>query len=131
VRFEWAEKLGLDECPYLIRWKIETRKGWSIRLHHWLGPDDDRAHHDHPWRFVTLVLRGGYVDCNREGTDRLKVGTIRYRPALHQHTVVPDPGGCWTLMVTGPKIRPWGFWLNNRFVKANKWFLSHGHHPCN
>jgi hypothetical protein len=34
-------------------------------------------------------------------------------------------------MLTGPKIRAWGFWLNGtKFVKANKWFLTRGHHPC-
>jgi hypothetical protein len=60
------------------------------------------------------------------------VGTwnARYRPALHQHTVIPDPGGAWTLLVTGPKIRSWGFWFNDKFVKANKWFATFGHHPC-
>src|SRR5215472_18922423 len=63
VLIKWAEKLGLPQCPYLIRWRAETPFG-SVRLHHWLGPDDDRAFHDHPWWFVTFVLAGGYTDRN-------------------------------------------------------------------
>lgn len=41
------EPLGLPECPYVIRWRLET-KWFSVRVHHWLAPDDDRAHHATP-----------------------------------------------------------------------------------
>lgn len=129
VQIKFRERLGLPECPYVIRWRLETKIG-SIRLHHWLGPDDGRAFHDHPWWFTTLVLRGGYTDKSPAGNEHLRAGNIRYRPAEHQHTVVPDPGGAWTLLVTGPKIRAWGFWLAGKFRKANKWFATYGHHPC-
>lgn len=130
VLIKWAEHLGLPTCPYLIRWRLEIAQIGSIRVHHWLGPDDDRAFHDHPWWFLTLVVRGGYADRSPAGTDALHAGSIRFRPALHRHTVVPNPGGAWTLMVTGPTVRPWGFWIDGRFRKANKWFASFGHHPC-
>lgn len=127
---KWRERLGLDECPYLIRWRFETPIG-SLRVHHWLGPDDDRAFHDHPWPFITLVLKGGYEDRNPGGVDCLRAGSVRFRPALHRHTVVPGPHGAWTIMVTGKRTRSWGFWRGGtRFVKANKWFQTHGHHPC-
>jgi hypothetical protein len=126
---KWREPLGLPTCPYVIRWRLETPIG-SIRLHHWLASDDDRAFHDHPWWFTTFVLKGGYTDRNPEGDEHLKALAVRYRPALHQHTVVPDSGGAWTIIVTGPIIRKWGFWFGQKFVKANKWFASRGHHPC-
>lgn len=130
VRIGWHEKLGLPGCPYVIRWNVETPIG-SVRLHHWLGPDDDRAYHDHPWWFVTLVLHGGYRDDSPEGVDELHAGSVRFRRALHRHTVIPHSGGAWTLMITGRKMRSWGFWRNGKFFKANKWFLRFGHHPCN
>lgn len=116
-------------CPYVIRWRIETPIG-SVRLHHWLGPDDDRAFHDHPWWFLTFVLRGGYIDVSPEGDDHLYAPAVRFRRAHHRHTVVPECEGAWTLVITGPKVRRWGFWLNGKFIRANKWFLTQGHHPC-
>ena len=129
-RFAWGEPLGLDECPYVIRWIAET-PWFSVRVHHWLGPDDDRAFHDHPWGFVTFVLKGWYSDVRPGGRDILRAPAVRFRPALHRHTVVPAPGGARTLLVTGRIIRPWGFWQDGaKFVKANKWFLTRGHHPC-
>ena len=133
LKIKFREKLGLPECPYVIRWRIETPLG-SVRLHHWLGPDDDRAFHDHPWWFITVVFKGGYTDHNPAGSDHVRAPAIRFRRALHQHTVVPDPGGAWTVLLTGRQVRDWGFWWHwpagSKFIKANKWFLSRGHHPC-
>lgn len=130
VQIAWHEQLGLPECPYVIRWRIETPWG-SIRLHHWLGADDARAFHDHPWSFTTFVLRGGYVDMTPAGSEYLRAPAVRHRGAEHRHTVLPDMGGAWTIVVTGPKVRTWGFWANGtKFIKANKWFASRGHHPC-
>lgn len=129
---KFNEKLGLPTCPYLIRWRVETPWG-SVRVHHWISSDDDRAFHDHPWDFITFVLKGGYTDSNTEGKQHLKAPAVQYRSALHQHTVFPDKGGAWTLVFTGPKIRPWGFWVAGKFKKANKYFLTYGHHktyPC-
>jgi hypothetical protein len=123
----------MPECPYVIRWRLETPLG-SIRVHHWLGPDDDRAFHDHPWWFATVVLRGSYADLSSNGTngrcDILRAGSVRFRPALHRHIVTPGPDGAWTLLVTGRRVRAWGFWRDGKFRKANKWFASFGHHPC-
>jgi hypothetical protein len=50
--------------------------------------------------------------------------------ALHRHTVEVADGGCWTVLLTGKVVRRWGFWVNGKFKKTNKYFLEHGHHPC-
>lgn len=123
------EPLGLPECPYVVRWRFETPLG-SIRVHHWLASDDPRAKHDHPWWFATFVFKGGYTDASPDGDDHLRAPAVRFRRATHRHTVFPDPGGAWTLMITGPKVRTWGFWTNGRFYKMNKYFFKFGHHPC-
>lgn len=127
-----GEKLGKPECPYMRRWVINFHF-FSIRIHHWYSSDDDRAFHDHPWWFITLILRGSYKDISPDGVEFMYPGKIKLRPALHRHTVKVSPGGCWTVMITGMQIRRWGFWIRNgtKFVKSNKYFLEHGHHPCN
>lgn len=129
--FTWGEKLGRPECPYLQRWVLNF-KVFSVRLHHWYSSDDHRAFHDHPWWFCTLVLRGGYTDVSPVGREVMRPGTLRCREATHRHTVEVNPGGCWTLILTGPVSRVWGFWVRNgaKFMKTNKYFLKYGHHPC-
>jgi hypothetical protein len=76
------------------------------------------------------VIRGGYTDFSPSGDSHLRAPTIQYRDAAHQHAVVPDPDGAWTILVTGPKVRNWGFWVKGKFRKANKYFATYGHHPC-
>lgn len=125
----WRQQLGRSECPYAERWVLNLYF-FSIRLHHFIRSDDARAFHDHPWWFITMVLRGGYTDRSPDGDDHLGVRSIRYRPALHKHTIVVDSGGVWTVLITGPQTRRWGFWVNNKWKKSNKYFFEHGHHPC-
>ena len=124
------EKLGRPECPYLERWVLNLYFV-SFRIHHWISGDDDRCFHDHPWWFLTIILKGSYVDYSERGREYLSAGCVRWRPALHRHTVEVPEGGCWTFLITGRQIRRWGFWLKGyKFVKSNKYFLEHGHHPC-
>jgi hypothetical protein len=125
-----AQELKCTTDIYCRRWYIETSIG-SIRLHHWLKADDDRYFHDHPWSFITFVLKGGYTDITPEGNEYMSTRMIKFRKAIHRHTVKPDEGGCWTIVISGPKIRKWGFWVNSKFKKANKYFLEHGIHICN
>lgn len=129
----WRQRLGNPECIYAERWILDLGPLGSLRLHHFLRSDDARAHHDHPWWFLTLVLKGSYVDESPEGNDRLTAGSIRFRPALHRHTV--RTSGVWTVVLTGPKRRKWGFWEprpdgTKKFRKSNKYFFMHGDHPC-
>jgi hypothetical protein len=136
----WGESLGRPECPYIRRWVVglRNRKGQmsaSLHLHHWIGSDDPRAFHDHPGWFIVLVLRHGYVDVSPASKEPMPPGTIRFRQATHRHTVVVGPAGCWTLCLFGPRTRDWGFWVRKkngteRLMRSNKWFLTHGHHPC-
>ena len=125
----WRERLGRPECPYMTRWAINFGL-FSLRIHHWHSSDDHRYYHDHPWWFVTLVLKGSYTDVSDGGREAMTPGSIRYRPALHRHTVEVADGGCWTVLLTGKVVRRWGFWVNGKFKKTNKYFLEHGHHPC-
>lgn len=61
----WGQRLGREECPYMRRWVLNLGL-FAIRLHHWSGSDDERHLHDHPWPFLTIVLKGGYTDVSAQ-----------------------------------------------------------------
>lgn len=146
-QFIWNQPLGEPECPYARRWALILPFG-SIRVHQWWRSDDKRAPHSHPWWFTTFVVKGGYEDWSypertRQGAprleakivDRLNRWSVRYRAAHHVHSVSVDPGGCWTILVTGSDRQAWGFWVKGkdgaaRFLRSAKYFRKHGHHPC-
>jgi hypothetical protein len=100
---------------------------FSLRMHHWMYSDDLRAPHDHPWWFLTLCVWGSYVDVSPDGDDRVSVGSVRFRRAEHRHSVKVERS-TWTLLLTGPERRVWGFWVRDKFRKRNKYFYEHGHH---
>jgi hypothetical protein len=125
----WGQKLGRDECPYLIRWVVNL-KLFSIRVHYWISSDDDRALHDHPWWFITLLLRGSYIDIGEKSQDVLKRGSMRFRRALHRHTVKVLERGTVTVMLTGPYCRSWGFYVGDKFLVTRQYFKKFGKHPC-
>ena len=52
--------IARDGQEYLRRWMFRC-KLFSVRLHHFIGADPDH-HHDHPFSFVSLLLRGSYTE---------------------------------------------------------------------
>lgn len=129
VQIRLNESLYCDKEVYLKRWRIET-PWFSIRLHHWFHSDDNRNMHDHPWNFYTLILKGSYLDESKYGAERVKAGRIYYRPATHAHWVHLDKSRVWSLILTGPKIRRWGFWVGKKWTVSFRYFYRFGNHPC-
>jgi hypothetical protein len=109
--------------PYLRRWWVIPRnRFFNVYLHEFMRSDDDRALHDHPWLFnLTVMLGRRYYEhtIDRGGIERrtlLKYGDWKFRfgPSPHrlelekyEHTGYEYP--CWTLFITGPVVREWGF----------------------
>jgi hypothetical protein len=73
-----------DEIPYLIRYNLLSTPWFGIKLHKILI-SDEACEHDHPWSFVSFILKGGYVE-QRNGVKILYgPGSILYRPANATH----------------------------------------------
>jgi hypothetical protein len=108
-------EIGGSEAPYMRRWWLIPRNRWfNIYLHHFLRSDDDRALHDHPWWNLSVLLDGRYVEhtISAGGINRKVVrhaGDWKFRVAGSAHRIELDNGPCWTLFITGPRLREWGF----------------------
>lgn len=107
--------IGGDEDPYLLRWYVIPRNRiFNIYLHYFARSDDDRALHDHPWWNLSILLEGTYTEhtIDQGGVNVRtvrKAGDLKFRGAKHAHRIELTDGPCWTLFVTGPKFREWGF----------------------
>ncbi|MCV7175095.1 hypothetical protein [Mycolicibacterium sphagni] len=149
-----------EPTPFLRRWYLLPKTKWfKVYLHQFVRSDDDRALHDHPWSFTSLVLRGGYDEITENKLIRRRPGSFAFRPATVCHRVVLRPRPCpsckgtgigwgripsgwletdcghcdgsgrvgenpsWTLIITGPKVREWGFWCPPRVAGAAKRFV--------
>jgi hypothetical protein len=135
---DWSKRLfsgqphfivGGHDDPYMLRWYLIPRNRlFNIYLHKFLRDDNDQALHDHPWWFVSFMLKGGYFEMipgPNGGLSRSVIkrtaGSLAFRPATHRHRVVlfRNQWGrqpCWTIVVTGRAKRSWGFWCPKGFV---------------
>jgi len=121
----WFEKLaksrvpdfiiGGRDNPYMLRWWVIPRnRFFNIYLHKFLRSDDDRALHDHPWMNCSYLLDGTYTEhtiaAGGVNMSRIAhVGSLTFRRAKMAHRVELHAGPCWSLFITGPVIREWGF----------------------
>lgn len=106
--------VGSLQTPYLRRWWIVRRNPLAnFYLHEFLRSDDDRALHDHMYANLSVLLEGQYVEHTiAQGGVHHKqnfvVGDWRFRLPRTAHRIEVDEP-CWTLFMTGPRVRQWGF----------------------
>lgn len=113
--------IGNPDAPTVRRWWVIPRNRWfNIYLHNILRDDDDRALHDHPWLNCSIVLEGGYLEFSLDGRPTFRPpGSIIFRMPTTAHRLVLlreyavaniATRPAWTLFITGPRIREWGFY---------------------
>jgi hypothetical protein len=106
-----------EGTPLLIRYVLFRLPAFGVYLHKLCRSDYDRALHDHPWPFVSIVLRRGYTEVHDQTVDGTKVhvfhkpGSVLLRPAEWRHRVIVGARPAWTLVLVGRRQRRWGFWL--------------------
>lgn len=131
---------------YMNRWWLlpYNRTGYAARVHEIVSSDRERDLHNHPWPYITVILRGGYFEHTPGGrwdvaTNRrwYGPGSVLVRPAnsFHRLELWRRPDGteesCWTLFLTGRKRRDtdpghscWGFMVGDVFVPADVYLGS-------
>lgn len=114
---------------YLSRWHVIPKNPlFNIFLHRFVGSDDDRATHDHPWKSWSILLsgdlsevfkyhfypdnpmvHGGYYCELKRSIKRFKMVS---REAEFAHRLILEGDKpAWTIFITGPRIRKdWYFW---------------------
>jgi hypothetical protein len=130
---DWAMAREPDRVigtGYLERWYLIPRnRVLNIYVHRFTGDDDDRALHDHPWVSLSWCLRGRmYEHVKMRQYKHAMVAYCRwivpgcwtYRSAKHAHRLETFGQTCWTLFITGPGIRRWGFHCPNGWVHWRK-----------
>jgi hypothetical protein len=106
---------------YLLKW------GWfNVYLHEILRSDEDLCLHDHPWRFATLILAGGYDEVLPGGVRHRPPGTFLFRPAKFRHRI-ECTRPAWSLVFVGRKCRAWGFFTR---LGWRQWFPGQARPIC-
>lgn len=96
--------------PYLLRWFLIPRNPVINIYRHRFCQSDPSVPHDHPWHFASIVLRGSYLEISERRTIVRRPGSVAFRRASRPHRVELLGGPVTTVIITGPRCRPWGFW---------------------
>jgi hypothetical protein len=102
-------------------------RGRGIYLHHFVGDDWSLDLHDHPKRFISIGLKGRYVELTPDlkggtKTKTYKAPWVRTFPAEHIHRLrmvrgrIGEIEDCWTLVIVLKPVRSWGFWHLGKFI---------------
>ena len=118
----WYEALAEARPPdfvigdrYMERWWVIRRnRFFNIYLHRFWHSDDDRALHDHPWFNLSYLLKGAYVEHTISAggvhhARRYETGNVKFRLPWAAHRIEINEAPVWSLFVTGPVLRTWGF----------------------
>lgn len=102
--------IGVAGDPYMRRWWVIPRnRFFNIYLHNIVRSDDPRALHDHPWWNLSILLKGKYLEHTPAGSYVRTRGAMVLRKATAAHRIELIGDSTWSLFLTGPVIRKWGF----------------------
>ncbi len=108
----WALwRWSIVDSDYIRRLHVFKTPWFALCVHFLRTPDPEPYLHDHPVTFLSLIVRGGYVE-NRNGvsTRRRWFNWVRANPN-DRHTITHVDPGTVTVAFMGPKTREWGFHL--------------------
>jgi hypothetical protein len=127
--------IGGEQNPYMKRWWLLFDRNsiftnlFNAYLHEFVRDDDDRALHDHPYWSISISLgrifhhetarHFSYVDeiyRDENGVDVRRMvlpGSVVIRSGKFAHRMVVPQQGYFTIFITGPRFREWGFLCPN------------------
>ena len=115
---------------YMNRYWVLKPRWWtfgcSIRVHQILRSDDDRHLHDHPWAFMTVILRGGYTEVLEQAVVEYSQlnGLAPSRWRMVEWQVLPGP---FLLRAFGRRCKP-GSVIFHRARDAHRLIVPPGRH---
>lgn len=126
-----------DGKVYLDRWGLAIEQIGGIYLHRMTAPDPGLDLHDHPFAFVSWVIKGAYTEeraetrvapfyarlvghyttCNRGYDVERPRWSFKMMRLDECHRITELVGSsCWTIVFRGPRRRGWGFYIPGGFV---------------
>lgn len=116
-RLEEIDGDGQCPIPYMKRWtllrlKWKSKTFFTLYLHRMIDQDWSKDFHDHPKRFISIGLRGSYLEETPNGNKTYRAPWIRTFPASHIHRLrIIGNKPCWTICLTFKTVQGWGFWI--------------------
>lgn len=117
---------------YLARLRVIQTPWFGVYIHDIFEPDGDRDPHNHPWSFISIVLRGWYEE--RVWEDPINHSDVFHsrikahmRWSWHKmgresaHRITNAAPGLKTLILVGPRRSNWGFFTPTGYMEWHEY----------
>lgn len=112
--------VGGEDNPYMRRWyALPRNRFFNVYIHQFMRDDEDRALHDHPWWSLSWLMRGELWEHWGSSSRLIPEGKITVRSPTFAHRLSMLESyrrRTWTMFITGPRLREWGFHCLNGWV---------------
>ena len=110
----WKQIADIDTGDVYLSRLMLVRLPWiGVYVHVIRRQDWAQCQHDHPWSFLTFILRGGYEEQVGDRTFIRRPGYIGYRPRSFEHRITRLLSGpAVTLVIRFRNHESWGFRTN-------------------
>lgn len=104
------------------RWRVLELPWISIYIHGIYKHDEDTHLHSHPWSFISLILKGSYVEETINGVVNRGFLSIAYRNSKDYHKIKKlNTKTVYSLVITGKRYPTWGYKVDNKHVDNNEY----------
>ncbi len=106
------------------RWRIIHTPWFGIYLHKWNKPDPRPTPHNHPWPFISFILKGHYTErrsfIDGKSVEERAVNWINIIKRTDFHAVTKAKPGTISLMFVGRTHEDWGYSTDGGYVNFDK-----------
>jgi hypothetical protein len=134
VRFFFLVKeiISKEGQLHFQRFRLLQTPWFAVYLHHILQSDLDKHFHDHPWSFISFILRGSYQERFTCPPSHLAMHWRKYSPgdyadhcAEDAHSITLLTPSVWTLVFVSGRERVWGYqtkegWIDFKTYRQRK-----------
>lgn len=108
------------------RWAVFETSLVSLYIHKILKEDKDLHQHNHPWNFVSIILKGCYLVSELFAEDyshlylrHKSFGSVTKMTYDDFHKIVKiEKGPVWSLLLAYGKRKSWGYLVNGGIVES-------------
>ena len=105
-----------DGTLHFRRWCLFLLPWFRIYIHQICLPDYDKHLHDHPWNFLSIILKGSYLERYMQGPGYNVIrsiwrwpGSFIFHKRSDAHKIETTNGDVWTLVFAIGKYKMWGY----------------------
>lgn len=112
MKFLVKEIKSKEGHVHFRRYRLLELPIFRIYLHQILKADEDGVEHDHPWDFLSIILKGGYVEQKNKKLIARLPGSIGICTRPFHHLLYEIFSPTWTLVFAWGKRTNWGYFTD-------------------